>query len=316
MKIVFLGTPQIACGFLSELHKGEHEIIGVISQPDKTQGRGLCLKCSPVKEEALKFCIPVFQPDSDEAIREAIASLKSDLCIAIAYGRFLKKDVLELPKLGFLNIHFSLLPNYRGAAPVQHALINGEEKTGVTSFWIEEKMDTGPIFRTLEVPVLAQDDAFSLFEKLSQAGIKLLADCLHEIKKGNIIKIPQTGKPSFAPRIEKKDSWLDFNNKASVVYNKVRGLACGPKARFYSLVGAKKISVQVIKASLKEFPTEKNINGEAGIIASIERGKGFYIQCTDSVVFIEQVQPEGKKPMNAADFINGARFKVGDKIAI
>ena len=150
MKIVFLGTPQIACGFLSELHEGEHEIVGVISQPDKVQGRGLCLKCPPVKDEALKLCIPIFQPDCDEAIRELIATLKPDLCIAIAYGRFLKKDVLLMPKLGFLNIHFSLLPKYRGAAPVQHALINGEEKTGVTSFWIEEKMDTETSIEAVE----------------------------------------------------------------------------------------------------------------------------------------------------------------------
>ncbi|MCK4935613.1 MAG: methionyl-tRNA formyltransferase [Elusimicrobiales bacterium] len=316
MKIVFLGTPQIACGFLTELHSGGHEIVGVISQPDKTQGRGLCLQCPPVKTQALELNIPVFQPDTDEGIRELITSLKPDLCIAIAYGRFLKKDVLEMPKFGFLNIHFSLLPKYRGAAPVQRALINGEEKTGITCFWIEEKMDSGPIFKTFEVPILPQDDAFSLFEKLSQAGTKLLAECLIEIKKGNIIKLPQIGAPTFAPKIEKKDSWLDFNSEAASVYNKIRALVCGSKARFYSLVGGKKICVQIIKAALKDIPSPKKTNVRAGSIASIERGKGFYIQCTDSVVFIEQVQPEGKKPMNAADFINGARFKVGDKIAI
>lgn len=316
MKIIFLGTPEIACGFLTELHGSSHEIVGVISQPDKVQGRGLCLKCPPVKTQALKLCVPVFQPDSDNAIKEIISYLNPDICIAIAYGRFLKKDVLTIPKLGFLNIHFSLLPKYRGAAPVQHALINGEEKTGVTSFWIEEKMDTGPVFLALEVPIAPEDDAFSLFEKLKNTGIKLLSDCLIEIEKGNIIKLPQTGAPTFAPKIESKDSWLDFNNEAGVVYNKIRGLACGPKARFYALVGAKKISVQIIKASLKNLPSEKKINVSVGSIASIERGKGFYIQCTDSVIFIEQVQPEGKKPMNATDFINGARFKVGDKIVV
>ncbi|MCG2725777.1 MAG: methionyl-tRNA formyltransferase [Elusimicrobia bacterium] len=315
MKIVFLGTPQIACGFLSKLYADGYKMAGVISQPDKAQGRGLCLKCPPVKTEALKLNIPIFQPDSDEAIRELISSLKPDLCIAIAYGRFLKKDILKIPKLGFLNIHFSLLPKYRGAAPVQRVLINGEEKTGVTSFWIEEKMDSGPIFSSIEVPILLQDDALSLFKKLSQAGINLLSHCLIEIKKGNIVKLPQIGTPSFAPKIESKDSWLDFKNEASVVYNKIRGLVCGPKARFNSLVGGKKITVQIIKASLERVSSEKKINISEGHIVSIERGKGFYIQCTDSAVFIRQVQPEGKKLMNAADFINGARFKAGDKIA-
>ncbi|MBU2530662.1 MAG: methionyl-tRNA formyltransferase [Elusimicrobia bacterium] len=314
MKIVFLGTPQIACGFLNKLHTDGYKIIGVISQPDKVQGRGLCLKCPPVKTEALNLCIPVYQPDTDAAVSDIINSLKPDLCIAIAYGRFLKKDVLSIPKFGFLNIHFSLLPKYRGAAPVQHALIKGEEKTGVTAFWIEEKMDAGPIFQTLEVSILPQDDSISLFEKLQDAGVKLLLNCLSEIKKGNLMRNPQIGTPTFAPRLEKKDSWLDFKNEASVVCNKVRGLVCGPKARFYSFVSGKKIIVQVLKASLSACSSEKKAG--IGEIASIETAKGFYIQCTDSAVFIEQVQPEGKKPMNAADFINGARFKVGDKIAI
>ena len=316
MKIVFLGTPQIACGFLSKLYSDGHKMVGVISQPDKTQGRGLCLKCPPVKTQALELNIPVFQPDSDTAIRELISSLEPDLCIAIAYGRFFKKDVLSVPKLGFLNIHFSLLPKYRGAAPVQRALINGEENTGVTAFWIEEKMDSGPIFSSVEIPILPEDDALSLFKKLSDAGVNLLSDCLNEIEKGNIIKIPQAGAPTFAPKIESEDSWLDFKNKAGAVYNKIRGLACGPRARFNSFARGKKITVQIIKASLGSVSFSKKADIGEGCITLIERGKGFYIQCMDSAVFVQQVQPEGKKPMNAADFINGAGFKVGDKIAI
>ena len=201
MKIVFLGTPQIACGFLESISNAGHEIIGVISQPDKVQGRGLCLKCPPVKETAAKLNIPVFQPDSDGALKAVISSLKPDLGVAIAYGRFIKNDVLKMPALGFLNVHFSLLPKYRGAAPVQRALLKGEDKTGVTVFWIEEKMDTGPVQSRVEIPVSIDDDAISLFAKLSEAGINLLSDCLTDIKSGKIVKIPQEGIVSYASKI-------------------------------------------------------------------------------------------------------------------
>jgi len=315
LKIVFLGTPDIACGFLRDILAEGHEVLGVISQPDKAKGRGLKFCRPPVKNEADRLCLKTYQPVSGAGLKEALERLKPDLCVVVAYGRLIKEDALRAARLGFLNIHFSLLPKYRGAAPVQWALINGETRTGVTVFWLDKGLNTGPVCVSGEVPVEPRDDAQSLFAKLEFKGAALLRGALDNIARGEIIKKPQTGSPSYAPRLTLEHSWLDFSLSAKKNYDKVRGLSDGPRARFLAVAGSKRVAVQVLKASLAPEPATPLSNAADGCVCAIERGKGFFIKCSGSSLLIEEVQPEGKKPQKASDFLNGLRLKPGDALA-
>jgi methionyl-tRNA formyltransferase len=315
LKIVFLGTPRIACGFLRDLISEGHEVLGVISQPDKARGRGLKMCCPPVKDEAARLCLETHQPASDEGLKEILERLKPDLCVVVAYGRLVKSDALAVPRLGFLNVHFSQLPAYRGAAPVQWALINGETRTGVTVFWLDSGLDTGPVYLSRGVTVEHLDDAQSLFAKLEAEGALLLRETLCGIARGEILKTPQMGPPSYAPRITAENSWLDFSLSARKNYDRVRGLACGPRARFLASAGAKRVVVQVLKAAPAELPAAFG-NAAPGCVCAIENGKGFFIKCSGSSLFIEEVHPEGKRPQKASDFLNGLRLKPGDALAL
>ncbi|MFA6433979.1 MAG: methionyl-tRNA formyltransferase [Elusimicrobiales bacterium] len=310
LKIVFLGTPEIACPFLTHIAALGHSVAGVISQPDRLQGRGMRLCCPPVKNTGGELALEVFQPRSGEELSLVLSELKPDLGVVVAYGRLIKKEALAIPALGFINVHFSLLPAYRGAAPVQWALINGERSTGVTVFWLDEGLDTGPVLASKEVPVANEDYAPDLFKKTSAAGLELLSGCLAEISAGRMTKIPQASPGTFAPRLTPADTRLDFTRTASAVRNLVRGLAAGPRARFKLTVNGRPISVQVLRCSL---PGGRGARTDRpGVITAIERERGFYIQCSDGELLVEEVQPEGKKPMKALDFLNGARLGPGD----
>ena len=312
LKIVFLGTPEIACPFLSRIAAAGHSISGVISQPDRLQGRGMKLCCPPVKNKAGELDLKIFQPRSHEDLACVLSELKPDLGVAVAYGRLIKRDALVIPKLGFINVHFSLLPAYRGAAPVQWALIKGESVTGVTVFWLDEGLDTGPVSASREVPISQDDYAPELFKRTASAGLELLGDCLTEITAGRIVKIPQAGPGSLAPKITPADMELDFTGTAAAARNLVRGLAAGPRARFRATVNGRQTAVQVLRCSL---PAGRGHRAAApGVITAIEREKGFYIQCSDGELLMEDVQPEGKKPMKALDFLNGARLKPGGTV--
>ena len=315
LKIVFLGTPEIACGFLRDIFAAGHEVSGVISRPDKAKGRGLKLCCPPVKGEADRLCLKTYQPASGAELKETLERLKPDLCVAVAYGRLIEHEALSVPGLGFLNVHFSLLPRYRGAAPVQWALINGETRTGVTVFWLDKGLDTGPVCASGGVEIEPRDDAKSLFSKLESRGAALLRGALDDIARGEIVKKPQTGEPSYAPRLTLEHSWLDFSLSAKKNYDKVRGLSDGPRARFLAGAGSKRMTVQVLKAALAGEPAAPLLNAANGSVRAIERDRGFFIKCSGSSLFIEEVQPEGKKPQKASDFLNGLRLKPGDALA-
>ncbi len=311
LKIVFLGTPEIACPFLNRIASGGHSVSGVISQPDRLQGRGMKLCCPPVKNTAGDLDLEIYQPRSGEDLAFVLSELKPDLGVVVAYGRLIKKEVLAIPRLGFINVHFSLLPAYRGAAPVQWALIKGERVTGVTVFWLDEGMDTGPVLTSREVPISQDDYAPELFKKTADAGLELLSECLDQIAAGRIIKIPQTGPGTPAPKITPADIRLDFTGTAAAARNLVRGLACGPRARFFLTANGRQAAVQVLRCSLS--PAGRGSRSAVpGAITAIEREKGFYIQCSDGELLMEEVQPEGRKPMKALDFLNGARLNPGD----
>ena len=314
LKIVFLGTPELSCPFLTRIVSDGHQVSGVISQPDRPQGRGMKLCCPPVKNKAGQLCLEVFQPRTGEDLVFALSEFKPDLGVAVAYGRLIKKEALAIPRLGFINVHFSLLPKYRGAAPVQRALMNGDSVTGVTVFWLDEGLDTGPVYASRPVPVSPEDYAPELFQKTAETGMELLSECLAGIAAGRIVRTPQSGGATLAPRISPADTRLDFSGPAAAVRDLVRGLAAGPRARFTALIGGRPAVVQVIRCSLSAG--RPGSAARPGVITGIERAKGFYIQCSDGELLIEEVQPEGKRPMKALDFMNGARLVLNSFIGI
>ncbi|MEE8425198.1 MAG: methionyl-tRNA formyltransferase [Elusimicrobiota bacterium] len=231
MKLLFVGTPAVAVPFL-ELCAGseKHELLAALSQPDRPAGRGMRLRPTPVKAAAEKLGIKVFQPKKVSDIAEELRALKPDLAVVVAYGRMLKPKVLGIPRLGFLNVHYSLLPRYRGAAPVQRALMAGEALSGVTLFWIEEGMDSGPIQRKAALEIDPNEDAPGLFERLNQLGLRELDKTLEELSAGTVRREAQLGEPTLAPKIEPSEARIDFDIPARDFHNKVRGLRAGPRA--------------------------------------------------------------------------------------
>jgi len=312
LRIVFLGTPDIACPFLERTAASGHEIVGVVSQPDRPVGRGLKLCCAPVNALAGKLCLEGFKPGSRRELHEVISGLKPDLGVVVAYGRLIPEETLALARFGFLNVHFSLLPKYRGAAPVQWALINGEKVTGVTLFWLDKGMDTGPVFLRREEPVLPSDDAASLFARLTAVGADLLSEGLLKISSGGIVREPQTGEPSSAPKLLPADARLDLDSMpAAAVLGRVRGLACGPKARFSLPSQGRLLTVQVLAAEPAPEPPSSAL---PGAVLSVEPGGGFIVKCASGGLLIRTVKPEGKREMSGADFLNGLRLRPGDRL--
>jgi len=310
VKVLFYGTPQTAVPFLLELAKHE-TVVGVLTQPDKPSGRGLQTEPTPVKRAALELGLPVFQPAQPSSLRETLKALEPDLAVVVAYGRLLKPDLLGVPKLGTLNAHFSLLPLYRGAAPVQWSLARGETRTGVTLFWLDEGMDTGPIFLQRELEIGPDEDAPALLERLTELGVAALAEGLDEIKAGRMPRIAQTGQPSLAPLIKKEDARLSFDLTAREMHNLVRGLRSWPRA-YLELESAASPRLLVLKTALSEAGT-----GKPGQIVLIERGRGFLVQCRGSSrLWFVEVQPEGKRSIPAEDFLNGLRLGVGDFLPV
>ncbi len=308
LKTIFFGTPSPAVPFLEQLH-AVSEVILVVTQPDKPSGRGLEVKPCPVKKRALELGLKVVSPEKFKDIVPDIAALNADLGVAVAYGKIFRKPALEAIKLGIINIHFSLLPKYRGAAPVQHTLFNGETKTGITAFWIDEGLDTGLIAAQDSLDILPQDDANTLFEKLIKLGLNTLGGVIKDIESGKIVKIPQQGEPSFAPMIEKPDTVVNFNTmSAEKIHNFARGLSGGMPA-FAKAVMPNGETAQLLKTSLKPLPVHKQ--GKAGSVIYIERGLGFFVQCNKDVLFIETIRPAGKNTMSAWAYCNGKKLTEG-----
>ncbi|MBI5623068.1 MAG: methionyl-tRNA formyltransferase [Elusimicrobia bacterium] len=331
MKVLFYGTPGVAVPFLEDLAR-DHSVVGVVTRADKPAGRGLALEAPPVKTKALALGLPVLQPVRSAEIAAEIASLSPDLAVAVAYGRILDKATLAVPRLGTLNVHFSLLPKYRGAAPVQWSLVRGETVTGVTVFWLDEGLDTGPVASSRSVPVGPEEDAAALFEKLAALGRTLLAETLAEAAAGRSRREPQVGEPSLAPVIKRSDARVSLDTPAPTVHNLVRGMSLGPRAFLDLVLGGRPVRLTLCKTSLEVPPAAPGDpgrpadvspgttgRGEApvGAIVGIERGKGFLVQCGQgSRLWVLSVQPEGKRQMPAADFLNGARLKIGDVLSV
>lgn len=306
LNTIFFGTPQLAVPFLELTHRLTSLQL-VVTQADKPRGRGMEITPCPVKQRAQELNIPVLSPVKLKDDFAKIAATPFDLGIAVAYGKIFRPDFLALPKLGILNVHFSLLPKLRGAAPVQQALIQGYEKTGVSVFWIREGMDDGPLVLQKEIPILPQDNAQTLFEKLIALGLTALQEALTQILNGQITQIPQTGTPSLAPMLDKEIALLrPAILTAQELHNRVRGLACGPKPKIPFTKNGKTDWLTLLQTA----PADSANSAPAGTILAIEKENGILVQCVKGSVWLQTVQPAGKTKMSAYDFANGRQLKI------
>lgn len=312
MKTIFFGTPEIAVPFL-ELTNQLCEVTLVVTQADKPRGRGMEITPCPVKQKAIELGLDVLSPEKLNDIYETVKNSQFDLGIAVAYGKLFRPDFLDLPKLGIINVHFSLLPQLRGAAPVQYALFNGLAETGVSTFWIAPGLDDGPVFLAKKIPVFPEDNARTLFEKLVPLGLNALKETLTQIKQGALIKTPQQGAPTFAPTIKKEEAMLRFDQLTAHEFNnKVRGLACGPKPKIQIWLNGKQDLLQLVRTA----PEPCTNNATPGTILSIERERGILVKCKQDCIWITEVHPAGKKPMSAVDYANGHGIKAGSGVFI
>lgn len=298
MRVVFMGTPDIAAVCLDRIVKDGFEVVGVYTQPDRPRGRGMKLTASPVKVLAGNAGIPVFQPDSfrEPETVETLRSLRPDICAVVAYGRILPQSVLDVPRLGCINIHASLLPKYRGSAPYQWAVLNGEKETGVTAMYLVRQMDAGDIIDTVTTPIGENETAGELLERLSQLGAELLSRTLGAFRSHG--RLPARGqdpdKVSFAPMLDKSFCPIDWTKSASQVHNQVRGLNPWPVATME--LGGKTFKVY------ETVPVEGG--GAPGQILGLTK-TGLRIACGQGTLEIRTLQAEGGKRMGAADYFRG-----------
>lgn len=303
MKIVFMGTPEFAVPSLEALHNSGHKISLVITQKDKPKGRGKKLLPTPVKEKALELGLEVYQPDSVNS-QESIERLKEinpDCIVVVAFGQILKKDVLNIAKYGCLNVHASILPKYRGAAPINWAIINGEEKTGITIMEMDEGLDTGDILKIREISIEEDDDSFTLADKLAKVGSELIVETLMDVEKDNITKIPQNDElSSYAPMLSKAMGRIDWNKNGENIVNLVRGLKPWPLA--YTQYKGQDVKIHKVK-KVEKFSQEPN-----GMVVKVTH-EGIYVNCQDSCIVIEQLQFPGKKKLHVSEYLRGNEFE-------
>ncbi|MBO4775201.1 MAG: methionyl-tRNA formyltransferase [Lachnospiraceae bacterium] len=307
MKIIFMGTPDFAVLALRKLHEAGHEITLVVTQPDKPKGRSKLYLPSPVKEEALRLGLEVFQPDriKKEENVEVLKKYPADVFVVAAFGQILSKEILDMPRYGCINIHASLLPMYRGAAPIQWAILNKEEKSGVTIMQMDEGLDTGDMLLKGETVIEKDDTADSLHDKLSELGANLIVDALSKLEKGELIAVPQPEGPLFyAKMIKKDDGALDFNENAEDLAVKVRAFWSWP-ATFALLNGN---FVKVCSA----FFVEEESGMNPGDVCRVDKD-AIYVQTGKGELVITKIQIQGKKAMPVKDFLLGKKINVGDR---
>lgn len=305
MRVVFMGTPDFAVPCLQRLLADGEEVVGVFTQPDKPKGRGYALAPPPVKAEALKYNIPVFQPNSmrDGAAVEILKELQPDLSIVVAYGKILPKEVLELPKYGSVNIHASLLPRYRGAAPIQWCILNGETETGVTAMQMNEGLDTGDMLLQKRLPISPEMTAGELHDALSVLGAEVMSETVRAIRESTLKPIPQPQESNYAPMLTKALCPIDFHKTAQEIHNQVRGLSPWPSAT--AQFGEKRF--KIYKTRCADISTD----AAAGTVLAV--GDAITVACGDGkAIAILELQPEGKKRMTAKAFLMGHAVKTGD----
>lgn len=311
MKIVFMGTPDFAEKSLEAIYNAGHEILAVVTNPDKPKGRGMKLVASPVKEFAISKNLKIYQPEKvrkNEEFINQIKDLKPDVICVVAYGKILPKEILDIPKLGCINVHGSLLPKYRGAAPIQWAVINGEKTTGITTMYMDVGMDTGDMILKQEVEIGENETTGELWDRLSIIGANLLVKTLEQIDNGTAPRIPQDENFSMAPMLEKEMSKIDWENRtAQEIKNLVRGL--NPIMGTYSFLNGKKIKFW--KVDIQSLENYKDVAN--GIVVKSDSKDGLYIKAKDGIIKVLEIQGENAKKMNIQDFLRGNNIVEGSR---
>ncbi len=307
MRIVFMGTPDFAAASLKKLIDDKFDVVGVFTQPDKPKGRGMEMSFSPVKALALENDIPVFQPVKmrDGTAYEQVKVLRPDILVVVAYGRILPDEILALPKYGAINVHGSLLPKYRGAAPIQWAVLNGDKVTGVTTMYLASKMDTGDIIYTAETEIGEKETSGELFDRLMDMGAKLLAKTLVDIENDTAPRTPQNhSEASYVSTLDKSICPIDFNNSPRGVLKWIYGLQPWP-------VATMELEGKVYRVFGADYTNNKTGKAPGKVVSTGD--KGIEIACKDGeTIMITEIQAPGKKRMNAADFLRGHKIKVED----
>lgn len=312
MRVFFMGTPQLAVPVLKSLIASRHEVILVVTTPDKPAGRLQKLTQSPIKMLALNEGIPIAQPATlkDETFKAQITDLKPDIGVVFAYGKIIPKWLLDLPKYGIINVHPSLLPRWRGAAPIQRAIMAGDEVTGVTIMQMAMELDAGDILLQKEIVIEPVDNAQTLTERVSEIAADLVVETIDGLEAGMITPIKQDESGvTYADKITDEDLEIDWSKPAEVIFNQVRGLNPKPGAhtRFKDLL----LKVWWASVASPGLEAEK---ANPGTVVSIDKNRGPYISTATVPLLLEEVQPANKKRMSGAEFIRGYRLKVGDKL--
>jgi len=308
MKVLFMGTPDIAASILKSIIESEHEVVGVVTQEDKPKGRGKSMAMPPVKELALEHGIEVFQPHiiKEESAIERLREFDADIFVVAAYGKILSKEILEMPRYGCINVHASLLPKYRGAAPIQWSIIDGEKLTGVTIMQMDEGLDTGNMLFKSVVEIAANDTADSLYDKLSACGASLIVSALAAIEKGDIHPVKQdNSQATYAKILDKTLGKLCFLKKSDEIERLVRGLNSWPGT--YTYINGKMLKIWEV--ALSDMP----VNGEPGTVHSVNNGR-LFVNTGDKALEIISVQLEGKKRMDVKSFLLGYKITEGEKL--
>ena len=304
MRIVFMGTPDFALRSLKKLYEEKFDIAGVFTQADKPKGRGMEMTCSPVKQFALDHDIPVFQPVKmrDGTALEMLKSLEPDILVVVAYGKILPDDILALPKFGAVNVHGSLLPKYRGAAPIQWSVLNGDTVTGVTTMYLASEMDTGDIIYTDTTEIGEYETSGELFDRLSVMGAELLVKTLRDIESGTAPRTPQNSEEaSYVTMLDKSICPIDFNNTPRQVLKKIYGLQPWP-------VATAEIGGNTLRIFAAQYSDEKTGKAPGSVVSA--DSAGILMACAEGeCLCLTEVQALGKKRMAAADYLRGHQLK-------
>ncbi|MBF4499894.1 methionyl-tRNA formyltransferase [Savagea sp. SN6] len=308
-KIIFMGTPPFSVPILTMLHEEGYDIVGVVTQPDRPVGRKRVMTPTPVKEEALRLGLPVYQPDrlSKSEELEQLINLQPDLIVTAAYGQIVPNELLDVPRLRSVNVHASLLPKYRGGAPIHQAIIDGEKETGVTIMYMEEKLDAGNMIAKRAIPITDEDDTGTMFDKLSLVGRDLLKETMPAIIAGTNDSIPQDESlVTFASNITREQERIDWNKSARQIFNHVRGLHPWPVA--YTTFDGE--NVKIYRTSI----VDETSKGTPGMMMKMSKNE-LYVQTGEGILSILELQPAGKKKVDVVSFINGNgdKWKVGDR---
>lgn len=313
MRIVYMGTPDFAVATLEAIVKGGHEVVLCVTQPDKAKGRGKKIMYSPVKEKALEYDIPLAQPEkvSEEHFVATLEELHPDVIVVVAFGQILPESILNIPRLGCINVHASLLPAYRGAAPIQWAVIDGLEETGVTTMYMEKGLDTGDIIAQSRRRLEADETGGSLFDRLSQDGADLLVETLVQLENGTATRTKQDdSRSSYAKMLTKDMGNLDFTKDAVTLERLIRGLNPWPSA--YTVLDGKMLKVYCAEVLSKEDAGNLS-DGIPGTIIDVDK-KSFTVRCGEGALRILNLQLEGKKRMDTAAFLLGYKIEIGMKV--